>query len=899
MNPPVSGVQGERNTPSVQPSVGPSSDVSIHSSPNTSPDSLPDSYGDPPIVRAQPGPPLGTDRRRERQHGRIAGAIGRDAAGRLPRLRQALGPAAGLLSPDDIAGLRLVADWDACFLDGVAIDDMRAWRRLIDAGRLPDVQGAFAVAWIDGHGRLCLARDAIGHRGLFYSSLPDGLVFASTIHAVLRALSETPQLHLPALPRYLSCAYVPGRDTLARGIHKLLPGEIVVCDGNRLQSSFFVRLPQEPAAADLPDEEALRQRLRSTLDQTLHDLLPTDEDQPVGATLSGGIDSSLVVALAQRQRRRRLQTFALSFGPEYKNELPFSSLLAQHCGTQHRIIELSPQVVLRHLDEAIALLGDPNGDPLTVPNALCFREASQHVGVVLNGEGGDPCFGGPKNVPMLLAELLGDGGFPSESVAKSRAQSYLRAHQKCYEELADLVLPDVLAACQTQDLEDEVALQLADARGSSFLGRLMALNVQWKGAHHILPKVDELSAPFGVVPRSPLFDRRVVALASQIPATYKLRGSVEKYLLKQAVADVVPQAICDRPKSGMLVPVEGWFSGPLLPYARERLLDGLRPYGLFRADYLERLVAGKLPGLRPRRGVKIWLLLTLEAWLRQVLRADVSHPASDRVGDRMIRMADAAKPTTDAQVLKRAIQLADRERDQKDALQQQQVLTEAAAELGVPAHLVEQAAAQLAQERQKALATRRKALLVGAGATAGLLALLVGSRLLQPSPPVAYSMAAASGHWSLNKNAATQASLRLESVDGQEAAVVRVERFVAEGSEGKFHVNLDASDALPAVEKYRSVVFRSRGQGLDQLRLFLEVSPNERWRSPPISLSSQWVEHRLPLSLFEHQMRSGEAWQRAAASDPHGVQRLSFKLGHFMNDVNAHGEAVVSGLRFE
>jgi asparagine synthase (glutamine-hydrolysing) len=150
------------------------------------------------------------------------------------------------------------------------------------------------------------------------------------------------------------------------------------------------------------------------------------------------------------------------------------------------------------------------------------------------------------------------------------------------------------------------------------VSRLQAVNIRLKGGHHILPKVDALSAPFGVLPRAPLFDRSVVEFSLTVPARLKLHGSTEKYLLKRAVADVLPASIVDRPKSGMLVPVEGWFRGPLLPAARERVLDGLAPYGLLRRDYLERLLAGKLGGLRPRHGAKVWLLVTLEAWLRRV-----------------------------------------------------------------------------------------------------------------------------------------------------------------------------------------------------------------------------------------------------------------------------------------
>jgi asparagine synthase (glutamine-hydrolysing) len=193
-----------------------------------------------------------------------------------------------------------------------------------------------------------------------------------------------------------------------------------------------------------------------------------------------------------------------------------------------------------------------------------------------------------------------------------------------YDDLPELLSAEARPAIEPDALERHLAPYLADPRYASFVNRLMAINVTFKGAHHILAKVDAVSAPFGVLPRAPLFDRDVVELAFAIPPQLKLRGSVEKYLLKQAVRDLLPATILERPKSGMLVPVEGWFQGPLLPQARARLLDGLAPYGLFERRYLERLLAGRLGGLRPRRGAKIWLLVTLEAWLCTVF----ARPAS-------------------------------------------------------------------------------------------------------------------------------------------------------------------------------------------------------------------------------------------------------------------------------
>ena len=340
----------------------------------------------------------------------------------------------------------------------------------------------------------------------------------------------------------------------------------------------------------------------------------------MGASLSGGIDSSLVVALAARLHDAPVHTYSVSFGAGYPNELEFSSLVSRHCNTRHHVVEVTPDAVRRDLDRTIALLGDPIGDPLTVPNALLFAAGAADTGVMLNGEGGDPCFGGPKNVPMVLAEIFGD--LYAGAVRRHRAASYLRAHQKCYDDLGEMLTPEALAGIPEGALEDWIAPSLEDSRWRSYLARLMAINVRCKGAHHILSKVEALSQPFGVQARSPLFDREVVELAFATPSQLKLRGTVEKYLLKEAVRDLLPEAILDRPKSGMLVPVQGWFRGPLLPFARERLLDGLAPWGLFRRSWLEQLLDGRLPGIRQRRGVKIWLLITLEAWLRGVLKPE-------------------------------------------------------------------------------------------------------------------------------------------------------------------------------------------------------------------------------------------------------------------------------------
>jgi len=564
--------------------------------------------------RPLPGLPLGSEGLRQRAVGRIGGVFPLGTGGE--DLAAALGANATLLGADN----RIAVDWDSCWRDGTALAVPQDWEPLLRAEALDQVNGAFAAAWVTGTGALCLARDPIGERTLYYAAQGGRIAFASTIHGVLASGIVPRRLNLRAVAAYLSYAYLPGRETLAEGVFEVLPGEIVEWRDGVLARRRFWSLPDEPL--QFAGEEALRLRLRAELEDAVRRRLPHGEE--AGAFLSGGLDSSLVVALACRLHERPVRTYSISFGPEYRNELAFSSLVAAACGTRHAIVELAPATVVHHLDDSIALLSDPIGDPLTVPNALLFREAAAEVGVVLNGEGGDPCFGGPKNIPMLLSELFADvaaGDDPAcEGEVFARERSYLRAHLKCFDDLPAMLTCQVKDALAQRPLEGELKTHFEQERWRNLVSKLMALNVAYKGGHHILPKVDALSAPFGVVARSPLFDRAIVETAFAIPPQLKLRGSVEKYLLKQAVADLLPAVILERPKSGMLVPVEGWFKGPLLPLARERLLDGLARYDIVERGYLERLLANRLGGLRPRRGAKIWLLVTLEAWIRRVLR---------------------------------------------------------------------------------------------------------------------------------------------------------------------------------------------------------------------------------------------------------------------------------------
>ncbi|MGE3725076.1 MAG: asparagine synthetase B [Candidatus Sericytochromatia bacterium] len=486
------------------------------------------------------------------------------------------------------------------------------WLVLLSSGQLSALSGAFAVAWQQGPESLTLLRDPMGERTLFYARIGQGLIFASSLELLLQSGLIQRALNLDVLTRYLSYAYLPGRETLVQGVNELLPGEKLCWQAGQIECENYWQLP--PAEPEL-DPEIARLGLRAAIEVAVERRLPLQAE--VCASLSGGIDSSLVVALLARLSPRPVYTWSVSFGKAYRNELPFSQAVAEVYQTRHRVLEVHPRTVLYFLDETMALLGNPIGDPLTVPNALLFRAASEVGPVLFNGEGGDPLFGGPKNIPMLLALLYAS---EDSDPLTSTILTYLQSYRKLYNDLPQLLNCTTQAALTPDLLTTDLLPWFESGAGQSLVQKLMAVNTRLKGAHHILYKVNALSRGLGMLPASPLFDSEVAQWAFRVPPQLKLMGSEEKYILKQAVSDLLPEQVLKRPKSGMQVPVELWFrpGGPLHREAKKRLKN-LARYPWFNPVYLNQLMNWELGGYLPRHGLKVWILLSLEAWLRHYL----------------------------------------------------------------------------------------------------------------------------------------------------------------------------------------------------------------------------------------------------------------------------------------
>ncbi len=459
------------------------------------------------------------------------------------------------------------------------------------------LQGMFGlVVWDLELQQLFLVRDAVGARTIYYTT---GKTW--WIAAQLSSLNpyRSNQLDLVALRDYLTCSFVPGDRTLWQDVQELRPGTIRQLPSGQI-STYWQLQEQVTNQGSLAWHSG---ELRSLLEQVVKEYLPVAE--AVGVFLSGGLDSSCITALATQLHDAPVHTYSIHFGAESPNELEFSALVAAHCQTQHHVLEITWRQMWEQLPQTMAYLDDPIGDPLTVPNLLVGQLASRDVRVTLNGEGGDPCFGGPKNQPMLINSLYG-------AVANHDLLSaYLVSFQKCATDLPQLIKPEIW-----QQMQQPWVFEADLTSEMSYLNRLMALNIKFKGADQILTKVNNLTQATGLSGRSPLFDRRIVEMSMVIPPAYKLSGVQEKAVLKQAVADLLPAIIINRPKSGMMVPVQLGFRKYWQRQARFVLLDRqamIAPY--INQDVVKEWLnfQGDVWG---RYGVKLWLLVSLEMWLQ-------------------------------------------------------------------------------------------------------------------------------------------------------------------------------------------------------------------------------------------------------------------------------------------
>ena len=476
-------------------------------------------------------------------------------------------------------------------------------------GVVARLHGMFAFALFDPQRqRLLLARDRIGIKPLYWAPVSGGVRFASNLQALRDAGGLDTRLDPEALHFLFSLhAVVPAPLTVLRGVRKLQPGHYMVLapDGQQQLECYWrlqARRPDAPISAEEWQERidfSLRRAVRKRLEVA---------DVPVGILLSGGLDSSLLVALASEEGARDLRTFSVGFEdqPEEKgSEFEYSDPVAERYATDHQRSLIPNHEVLERLPEAVAAMSEPMFGQDAVAFYLLAEQVSQHVKVVQSGQGADEVFAGYFWYPRMAAEHHG-------SWAERFRRHYLDRDDPEMREL--LMAPpegDVTGLWLNQAMAD-----LETERADTFLDAVLALDVTTLIVDDPVKRVDNMTMAFGLEARVPFLDHELVELAAAMPPQLKLAEG-GKGILKKIARGRLPDAILDRPKGYFPVPALKYVRGPFLDFMRGILTSkAARERGLYRPEYVERLLAEPDQHFTRIQGAKIWHLALLELWLQ-------------------------------------------------------------------------------------------------------------------------------------------------------------------------------------------------------------------------------------------------------------------------------------------
>ena len=525
-------------------------------------------------------------------------------------------------------------------------------------GTLLRLNGMFAFAlWDTVERTLFLARDRMGEKPLYYGHSGNTFLFGSELKALTVHPDWCGEINREALVLYLRHNYIPAPWSIYKGIFKLLPAHfIAIREGGSTLSKpqCYWDLGQVASQGVANAFSGNPEELGNELDALLRDAVKRRmaADVPLGAFLSGGYDSTTVVALMQAQSERPIRTFTIGFHEEEYNEAKYAKAVAKHLGTEHTELYVTPEEAMAVIPNLPTIYDEPFSDSSQIPTYLVSQLARRHVKVILSGDGGDELFCGYNRyvlgyrvwsklrllsspIRKLLAWILSHApGHALDSMQRFLPQRFrvsnladrlpklaeVLAHRDGESFYRDLVShwkqPDcvVLGATEPETFLDRPYM-LPDLPG--LRERMMYLDMMTYLPDDILTKLDRASMAVSLEARLPLLDHRVVEFAWHIPTQYKYRNGQSKWLLRQVLYRYVSQELMERPKMGFGVPIEQWLRGPLREWAEELLNEKrLREEGFFDPAPIRKLWNEHVSGKR-RWHYYLWDVLMFQAWLEK------------------------------------------------------------------------------------------------------------------------------------------------------------------------------------------------------------------------------------------------------------------------------------------
>jgi asparagine synthase (glutamine-hydrolysing) len=505
------------------------------------------------------------------------------------------------------------------------------------------LNGMFAFAlWDARRRRLLLARDRVGKKPLFYAEDPSSLSFASELGALMVDREIPREIDPSSLDCFLAYGYIPAPYSVWRKVRKLPPAHTLTWEGGRSTLRRYWRLDYTGADSELADlEDGLRARVAAAVRRRMI------ADVPLGAFLSGGVDSSIVVSEMAVQAGEPVKTFSIGFDREEYSELPRARLIAKRFRTDHTEFVVRPDAI-ELLPKMVRHYGEPYADSSAIPSFYLAELTRRQVTVALNGDGGDESFAGYRrhtanamtgwidHMPRRLragaaalalrapqaGERRAARTYATRFLAAAAADAPARyaAHVGIFDAAARkrVLAPDVLETVDPTRAADVIRRPWEAATGGSRLDVVLQTDVQTYLPGDLLTKMDIATMASSLEARSPLLDHELMEFAASIPARYKARLGKKKWLLRRAYRGRLPAEILDGPKRGFAVPIGAWLRGELREWARETLLDReARESALIESSEVGKLLDEHQAGRRDLSH-QIWALLCLETWRREI-----------------------------------------------------------------------------------------------------------------------------------------------------------------------------------------------------------------------------------------------------------------------------------------
>ena len=505
------------------------------------------------------------------------------------------------------------------------------------------LNGMFAIAiWDSRHNRLVLARDRVGKKPLFYAHTSEQTVFASELKSLIEVPGLNREINPTAIDHYLTYQYIPHPFCIYKGVSKVKPGHVLTFEnGTKSERRFWnVNWSHIEPVSPADRIDAIRETLIDSVRIRLR------SDVPLGAFLSGGVDSSLIVAIAQQQLQQPINTFSIGFAESSFDETAYAQQVADHVGSSHQRFEVTPDAV-SILDDLIYHYDEPFADSSAIPTWYLCQQTRQQVTVALSGDGGDELFAGYERYHALELSQRYQRWLPTHTLLKSylfqrlsqstKQRSFFRRLRRFCEaadqppalrymnwlqifgeqQRSELYQQNFLEQLNSQDPFDFIRKPWDQTGQRGLIDKASLTDLQTYLPCDLMTKVDIASMAHSLEARQPFLDFRLMELMIATPGESKMVGGKGKVLLQQAFGDMLPDAIWKRRKMGFGVPIGEWFRKQLKTKLEQTLLHPeARVYQFLNPASVEQLIQSHLSG-KVNQAYRLWNLFVLELWLKR------------------------------------------------------------------------------------------------------------------------------------------------------------------------------------------------------------------------------------------------------------------------------------------